>query len=76
MVNNYINVCLLLTVNIGLQLILLSEGNFFLMIGSMEVTHEITFTIPSVIQLTQLTQLRFNLGKPQIAHLSSGVSNT
>ena len=50
-VNNYIiNCCLILILKICLQLIPLSQGNFFLMNGScLEVMHEIIFTIPSVI---------------------------
>ena len=48
-VNNYSEVCLLLTVKICLWLILLSQDYFYLTIGSLEVTHEIIFTIPSVI---------------------------
>ena len=39
------------------------------MIGSLEVTHELIFTIPSVIQISLISPinsiwLRFNLGKP------------
>ena len=68
-VNNYIDVCLLLPVKMSLQLILLSQGNFFLMIDSLEVTHEMIFTIPSAIQISPINsiQLRFNLGKPRMA---------
>ena len=56
---------------VHLQLILLSRGNFFLMIGSLEVTHELIFTIPSVIQICSISsinsiQLKFNLGKPRL----------
>ena len=54
---------LLCTVKICLQLILLSEGNFFLMIGSLEVTHGLILTVS--FKLAQL--LRFNLGKPQLS---------
>ena len=38
------------------------------MIGSLEVTHEIILTIPSVIQISSINsnQLRFYLGKPQM----------
>ena len=42
---------------------MLSQGNFyFLMIGSLEVTHEIIFTIPGVIQISSISsiQLRIN----------------
>ena len=60
-VNNYINVCLLLTVKVCLQLILLSQGNFFLMIDSLEIMHEILFTIPSIIQISSI-----NLRKPRL----------
>ena len=71
-VNNYIDVCLVWTVKIYLKLILLSQGNFFLMTGSLEVTHEVIFTIPSVIQISSISsinsiRLRYNLGKPQLA---------
>ena len=40
--------------------------HFFLMIGSLEVTHELIFTVPSVIQIRSINSisLRFNLGKP------------
>ena len=39
------------------------------MIGSLEVTHELIFTIPSVIQMSSFNSipLRFNLGKPQLS---------
>ena len=53
-VKNYIDVYLLCTVNICLQPIILSQGKFFLMIGSLEVTHELLFTIPSVIQISSI----------------------
>ena len=71
-VNNYIDVCLVWTVKIYLKLILLSQGNFFLMTGSLEVMHEVIFTIPSVIQISSISsinsiRLRYNLGKPQLA---------
>ena len=71
-VNNYIDVCLLWTVNILLQLILLSDGTFFLMTGSLEVTHEIIFTIASVIQISLISsinwiRLRFYLLKPRMS---------
>ena len=38
------------------------------MIGSLEVTHEIIFTIPSVIQISSINsiRLRFNIGKNSI----------
>ena len=41
------------------------------MIGSLEVTHELIFTIPSVIQISSISsinsiRLRFNLGKSQL----------
>ena len=70
-VNNYIDVCSLLTVKICLQLILLSQDNLFLMIGSLEVMQELIFTIPSVIQISSISSinsiwLRFNFGKPQM----------
>ena len=67
-VNNYIDVCLLWTVKIYLQLIQLSQGKLFLMIGSLEAMHELIFTIPSVIQICSISsiRLRFNLGKPQL----------
>ena len=37
------------------------------MIGSLEVTHELIFTIPSAIQNSSISsiQLRFNVGKPR-----------
>ena len=52
---------------IYLKLILLSQGIFFLMAGSLEVTHEVIFTIPNVIQISLISsinsiRLRFNLG--------------
>ena len=37
---HYIDAYLLCTVKICLQLILLSQGNLFVMIGSLEVMHE------------------------------------
>ena len=42
-----------------------------MMIGSLEITHELIFTIASVIQICTISsinsiQLRFNLGKPRI----------
>ena len=40
-----------------LQLILLSQGKFFLMTGSLEVTHEIIFTILSVIQISSINSI-------------------
>ena len=52
-------------VKLCLQLILSSEGNFLLMIGSLEVTLELIFTIPSVVQISSIW-LRFNLGKSRI----------
>ena len=57
------------TVKICLQLILLSQGNFFLKICSLKVTHELIFTIPSVIQISSFNSIRhrFNLRKPQLA---------
>ena len=63
----YIDVYLLCTVKVCLQLIVLSQDNFFLTIGSLEVTHELIFTIPSVIQISSINSiwLGFNLGKPQ-----------
>ena len=38
------------------------------MIGSLEITHEFIFTIPSVIQISSIKsiQLIFNLGKPRL----------
>ena len=50
-----------------MQPFLLSQGNFFLMIGHLEVTHKLIFTIPSVIHISLISsiQLRFNLGKPR-----------
>ena len=41
------------------------------MIGSLEVMHELIFTIPSVIQICSISsidsiQLSFNLGKPRL----------
>ena len=64
----YIDVYLLCTVTICLQLILLSQNKFFLMIGSLEVTHELIFTIPSVIQISSINSIRriFDLGKPRM----------
>ena len=63
---------------ICLQLIPLSQGNFFLMIGSLEVTHELIFAIPSVIEISSINsvRLRINLGKPQLEHIISGCHNT
>ena len=58
----------MLTVKNCLQPILLSEGNFFLMIGSLEVMHEIIFIIPSVFQISiSSIRLRFNLRKPRLS---------
>ena len=39
------------------------------MIGSLEVTHELIFTIPSVVQISSISsiRLRFNLWKPRIS---------
>ena len=37
-----------------LQLILLSQQIFLLMIGSLEVTHEIIFTFHNVIQISSI----------------------
>ena len=56
-VNNYIDVCLLLIVKICQQLILLSQGNFLLIISSLEVMHEIIFTIPSVIYISSISSV-------------------
>ena len=53
----YINVYLLCTIKICLQLILLTQGNLFLMIGSLEVAHELMFTIPSVIQIHLISSI-------------------
>ena len=41
----------------------------FLMIGSLEVTHELLFTIPSVTEISSISsiRLRFNLGKPRLS---------
>ena len=41
------------------------------MIGSLEVAHELIFTIPSIIQICSISsvnsiRLRFNLGKPRM----------
>ena len=41
------------------------------MIGNLEVTHELIFTIPSVTQINSINsinsiRLKFNLGKPRI----------
>ena len=52
---------LLLTIKICPQLILLSQGSFFLMIGSLEVTHDIIFTIPSVIQISLINSINSDL---------------
>ena len=54
-----------------MQLSPISEVNLFLMIGSLEVTNKLIFTIPSAIQISLFSsmnsiQLRFNLGKSQI----------
>ena len=59
-----------------LQLILLSQGNFFLMIGSLEVTHDLIFAIPSVTQISSINSIRliFNLGKPRLCACISGRS--
>ena len=56
-VNNYIDVSLLWIVTFYLQLILVLQGNFFLMIGSLEVTHEIISTILSVIQISSINSI-------------------
>ena len=40
-----------------LQLIPLSQGNVFLMIGSLEVTHKLILTIPSVIQISSICSI-------------------
>ena len=63
MQTNYINVYLLCTVTICL--IPLSQGNLFVMIGSLQVMYELIFTIPSVIQIGSINsinsiRLRFN----------------
>ena len=44
------------------------------MIGGLEVTHDLIFTIPSVIQISSINsiRLRFNLGKPRIILLQIG----
>ena len=65
-VKNYIDVYILCTVNICLQPIILSQGKFFLMIGSLEVTHELLFTIPSVIQISSINWIWLNLVKTWI----------
>ena len=59
---------LLCTVKICLQQILLLQGKFFLLIGSLEVTHKLIFTIPNVIQISSINSIwfRFNLGKPRL----------
>ena len=38
------------------------------MIGTLDVTHRLIFTIPSVIQINSIRsiRLRFNLGKPRM----------
>ena len=64
---NYIDVYILPTVKFCLQLIPLSQGNLFLMVGSLEVMHELIFTVPSVIQINSVSSInsirvRFNLG--------------
>ena len=43
------------------------------MIGSLEVTHELIFTIPSVIQIYSINSIRlkFNLGKPPMIYLDA-----
>ena len=45
----------------------LSQANSFLQISSLEVMHNLIFTIPSVIQISLINsiRLRFNLGKPR-----------
>ena len=43
---------------LSLQLIPLSQGNLFLMIGSLEVMHKLTFTIPSVIQIRSIRSMK------------------
>ena len=62
---------LLHTVKNYLHIVPISQGSLFLMIGSLEVMHELMFTIPSVIQISSIGSinsilLRFNLGKPRI----------
>ena len=42
--------------NSYLQLILLSQGNFFLMYSSLEVMHELIFSVPSVIWISSICQ--------------------
>ena len=45
------------------------------MIGSLEVTYELIFTIPSVIQISSINsiRLRFNLVKPRMSTLAHTV---
>ena len=54
--------CLLpCAVKICLQLILLSQGKFFLMIGTLGVLHELIFTISVSFKLVYLTQFNLDL---------------
>ena len=59
---------LLFSVKMCPQLIQISQGNLFFMVGSLEITHRLIFAIPSVIQISSINsiQLKFNSGKPQI----------
>ena len=56
-------------------------GQLVLMIGSSEVTHELIFTIPSVIQICTISsinsiRLRFNLEKPRLIRLIASITVT
>ena len=46
---------------ICLQLISLSQGNLLLMIGSLEVTHELFFLFRMSLELAELTQFNLDL---------------
>ena len=56
----YIDVYLLYTVTICLQLIPLSQDYSFFMIGSLKVMHQKIFTIPSVIHFSSISSIRLN----------------
>ena len=58
----------LCTSKIYLQLIILSQGDLFLMVSSLGVMHELILTIPSDIQISSINSIRFrfNLGETSI----------
>ena len=55
-VNTLLN--LLFIVKICLQLTPLSQGNLFLMIGSLKATYKLIFTIPMSIQFSSINSIR------------------